>query len=181
MTFDNRNYNKLTQMPQMPYLMISEILTDNDDIWKLLQYNEANALDQPNLTNAQKRAMIYNGSGDESNSRVFTNLFINDSFNEVQTQIRVDVSEVRPDNYVYAQLNVGILILAHNSIMTLNNYENRTTRILHELIKTLNGIEINGIGKLVFDRDRHESVLAKKMKINNYFSGYILYMNVISA
>lgn len=168
-------------MPQMPYLMISEILTENNNIWKLLQYNEANALDQADLTSAQKRALIFNGEGDEAEYRVFTNLFLDESFNEVQSQIRVDVNEIRPDNYVYAQLNIGVMILSHNSIMTLNNYENRTTRLLHEIIKTLNGIEINGIGKLVFDRDRHESVLAKKIKINNYFSGYILYMNVISA
>lgn len=177
----NSNYNKLAQLPQQPYLIISKLIENNEDIWKLLKYPEADALDQSDLTLDEKRALIFNGENEEADCRVFTELYVDDSINERQSQLRVDVYEVRPDNYVYAQVNFGFLVISHNASKILNNYENRTVRLLHEVIKTLNGTEINGVGKLVFNRMRHESVLGKKIKINNEFSGYLIFMNVITA
>lgn len=173
-------YNQFDELPQMPYRMLVELIENNENIWKLLKHTEANALSQPNLTIAEKRELIYNGQEDERDYRVFPQLYIDESFNEKQSQLRIEVGEIRPDNYIYGQVNFSLMVIAHNSMSVLDNYENRTTRMMQEVIKTLNGKEINGIGKLSFNRMRHESVLAKKIKINKWFSGYIFFMSVIT-
>ena len=49
--------NKFTSMPYIPFKIVMALL-ENDNFCKLLYYNTIDALDQPNLTIAQKRALM---------------------------------------------------------------------------------------------------------------------------
>ena len=54
------NANIFTSMPFIPY-KIAMALMDNDNFCKLIYYNTMDALDQPNLTEEQKRGLLWDG------------------------------------------------------------------------------------------------------------------------
>ena len=63
--------NRLVQLKGMSYEILKYLILNNEDIWKLLKYTTPDALSKPNLTLAEKTALIYNGETDASPYRVF--------------------------------------------------------------------------------------------------------------
>lgn len=152
------SYNKFTDYPLFSYNCVSHLVQDTsiELLWKLLYYNDKDAwredVDHPNLTRAQKGALIYDGSINETDFRVFLDTGISDPWTVESSQIRVSPILLEPTNYIIGKIIMALEIYSHFKVNTLSSYQTRTDTIAQLLISSLNGSNINGIGKLYFDR-----------------------------
>jgi hypothetical protein len=174
-------YNEYNQIQNMSYNIISHLVLNNDNLWKILKYQNSNALNQPNLTQLEKSNLIYESQEDSTPYRCFQNIFMDDLFQERQSQIRIYLAGIKPTNYVYGCLDFGIEILSHNKICALDGYLDRNVVMLNEIIKTLNGKSIQGLGVLSFDYGKSTNNRANIVTFNKYFQGYRLLMSTFTG
>jgi hypothetical protein len=147
----SQSYNTYANLPYLSYYIITHIVNNNEDIWKLLKYLDNNPLEKANLTREEKSELIYRGSGDANNFRVFSDWGVDDAITAQIPMLRISSLEVAPSSYVVGNQMIGFEIYAHYKINTLIDATSRTTRIVQQLLETLNGKNIDGIGKLFFD------------------------------
>ncbi|HEY5588897.1 MAG TPA: hypothetical protein VIK86_08080 [Candidatus Paceibacterota bacterium] len=178
MNINQEAYNKFEQLPQMPYNIITSLIQNNENVWKLINYNSPDALQLPNLTQEQKAKLIWNGQEDSEDYRVFMQPVTDDAFTTMCSQIRVFPIVIIPTNRTLGIISFGIEILSHVKINQLNNYQTRILTLLQEVISTLNGTYINGIGQLFFDKSASYDNSAKLNLFNNRnYCGYTLIMS----
>lgn len=149
------DYDKFESIPLIPYNIISYMIANNEDIWKLLKYDDANAWksdsSHPNLTTEEKGALIYDGIMAINEARVFTSLGQDDSITKETSFIRIGLPELIPTNHVRGASTIGFEILTHYKVSTLSNYQSRADTLLQKLIALFNGADIDGIGRIFFD------------------------------
>jgi hypothetical protein len=173
------DYNQFTGISNLPYNIIGKVLTTNENIWKLLKYPGNDALSKTNLTLAEKRVMMYKGEEITTTSpyRVFTVRFVDDAFELEQTQLRVYIGRISPSNSVRGKVDFGIDVMCHNKIAILNTYQNRCDVLFEEIMKTLNGKEIGGLGNLYFNVDASSTNVANLSYFNEWYQGYRIVMS----
>jgi hypothetical protein len=175
----NSAYNTFDRLPQMSYKIIEHLVLNNEDLWKMLKYDTSDCLDKPNLTLDQKTSLIYPGDGKDGNAyRVFMDYLIDDFFNKQCSLIRVYPVFIVPQNRVVSDITFCIEALSHCKITQLNNYTNRNVYMLQQIIKTLNGRDVNGVGMLSFDKMGNPSDKALlNISNNRNYQGYSIYMS----
>jgi hypothetical protein len=148
------SYNKYENLPLLSYNCIKYMMA-SDLIWRLLKYNDKDAYkidaDHPNLTTAQKGTLIYNGSAEVKNFRIFSDFGQDASWTEEVTILRITPVEIIPRNHIYGNVTIAMEIYTHYLINQLSNYQTRLNMISQQLIEIFNGQEIGGIGVLYFD------------------------------
>ena len=147
-------YNKYEILPQTPYNVAKYLMDNNDTIWRLLKYDNATAWNEntnPNLTKSQKGALIYNGVNAPETYRVFFTCSQDFAWTSVATVLRLAPVEVIPKDYVTGIMCVKFEVYTHTNLSMLSNYEPRNLLLIQQIIKTLNGAEIEGIGRLWFN------------------------------
>jgi hypothetical protein len=153
--FIKDSYNKYENFPDLSYNCIKYMLTNNDLIWRLLNYNDKDAwrLDatHSNLTAAQKGALIYDGSTDDTLFRVFMDVGYDSAWTIQVPIIRITPIELIPTNYVYGKVTMAFEIYSHYKINQLSNYQTRLNMLTQQIIEVFNGAEVGGIGRLFFD------------------------------
>lgn len=175
-------YNTYSSMPNMGYKIIEYLMKDDEQIWKLLKYNTPDALSKPNLTQVEKGKMIYKGVGDGSEYNVFRSAFLDDAIDKEMSQLRIYVTELSPDNRSWGTVNIAFECVVHNKITVLDNYQNRLELMVYHIIQNLNGKEIDGVGKLSFDKKMSFFNLARINIYNNRnFFGFTIIMSVKSG
>lgn len=153
-----------------PYRCVKYLMNNDEIIWRLLKYNTPNAWDEndpsiPNLTMAEKGALIYNGSDNTANFRVFLDRGQPDTNTFTDCQIRIANYSIFPDNRVVGTLSIILEVYPHYKINHLSNYKTRGDVIMKRLLQVFNGATIpkddsdggGTIGKLYFDRQASES------------------------
>lgn len=175
----NNAYNTLDRLPLMSYKIIEHLVLNNEDLWKILKYDTSDSLDKPNLTLDEKTALIYPGNGlDGNNFRFFMDFFIDDSFNTQCSLVRVYPLVISPQNRIISDITFCIEVLSHCKITHLNNYTNRNVYMMQQIIKTLNGGDVNGVGLLAFDRMGNSNDRAVlNISNNRNYQGYSIYMS----
>ena len=171
-------YAKFEDLPQYQYKIL-EYLFSNENIWKLLYYNTPDALYQSNLTMAQKRALIYTANGntypqDTTIYRVFLTDLSDDMWNEQASFMRITLPAVFPTNRTEGILSFNIDVLVHTKIDMLNSTISRKVCLLSNILKSLNGAEIGGVGKLTFNRklSMTDKAVSEGLTNGRSFSGY---------
>jgi hypothetical protein len=144
-------YNQFSNLSQVPYSIISYLMTESELLWKLLNNNSATAWNDANLTQDEKAAIIYDGIRNPTDCRVFMNTGLDDSWLKETTILRVSVINGIPNNRVWGTMLIAFDIFSHYAVSTLSNYSPRDLAISQELFKVLNESEIPGLGKLYFD------------------------------
>lgn len=147
-------YNKYTELPNLSYNCISYLKNNDDYIWKLLKYNDADCWKKPNLTEKEKISLIYNGQPKETDYRVFYDVGADDSWNIEACILRISPLAIIPTNYIYGEVTMGFEVYSHYKINHLSNYQTRIDSISQRLIEVFNGAEIGGLGRLFFDKRR---------------------------
>lgn len=175
----DKSYNTYKEFPAMGIKIIEHLFSNNEDIWKLLKHNSPDALQKPNLTIGEKRALIYTGEGVQTEFRIFRQPFIEDVFEDVVAQLRVYNSMLLPINRVHGVIDFCFEIVVHNKIIAIEGgYLNRMEVILQQLIGALNGTEIGGVGKFFFNQEGQYTNRAQLMIYNNRnYVGYKLIMS----
>lgn len=174
-------YNEYKQVKSFEYNIISHLIQNNEDVWKILNNTASSCLSDANLTTEQKGALIYNGAEDSTPYRAFMQPFTDDAFSEQQSQIRIYTSYIKPTNRVYGLVDFAFEVLSHNKICTLDGYENRNVVLMQQIIETLNGSDINGVGLLTFDYSRSTNNRANIALFNKNFQGYRFCMSLFTA
>ena len=174
------SYNQYDGLQNFTLLIIQHLMLNNEDIWKLLKYDTQDALEKPNLTREEKAKLIYPGvsGGDMDDYRVFRTPYLDDLTTNQQAQLRVYLESITPDTRLYGTVDVNIEVICHVKMIELNDYQNRAESIVWQVIKTLNGADVGGIGKLFFDRSGSFYDLIKMNRYNNRnFYGYTITMS----
>jgi hypothetical protein len=155
----NDNYASYDNFDSYSYKMIQYLMDNNEEIWKLLYYKTPTAWNEPNLTKAQKGALVYDGSDDTSRFNVFLDQGAPDVVTREDCILRISPHSIFPDNRIYGTVSLILESYCHFKINHLSNYKTRLDVITKELLKTFNGVTIDGlgIGAIYFDRLASES------------------------
>lgn len=148
-------YNKYEDFPMLAYNCVSYMMDNNELIWKLLKYADKDAwksdASHPNLTKAEKGALIYDGSADETNYRIFFDVGQDNAWTNQACVLRITPIELNPKNYIYGNVSMGFEVYSHYKINHLSKYTTRLNLMVQQIIELFNGSEIGGLGRLYFD------------------------------
>lgn len=173
--------NDFTGLSEMAYNCVGYLMRNDDIIWRILSNPQPDCLDPqkyPNLTLEEKARLIYRGGDNVNDYRVFLDLGQDDAWAQEVSILRVSPLAIMPDTYVYGKVVMGFQVYTHNKANHLSNYTTRTDTAIQRLIGVLNGAEINGVGRIHFDR--RASSLCRVITIGRIpFSGKQLTMTNI--
>jgi len=135
----------------LSYLCIDYLIENDELVWKLLKYNTPDAWNKPNLTRAEKAALIYDGGDDTSKFSVFMDTGQPDVQTTEKSEIRIHPYDLFPDNRVWGSIKMQFDVYAHYKVNHLSNYKTRVDMITKRFLQVFNGASIGGLGKLHFD------------------------------
>ena len=146
-------YNQFDLLPFIPYNIMLYLL-DNEEIWKILKYDEYDCLDKPNLTEDEKLSMIWRGEENQQDYNVFLTTLDLDSVKDSRTIIKLYDYMISPENHITSIvcMKFDLICLGKTGVI---NYKgatcNRTTVLKTLLLQALNGADVGGVGMLMFD------------------------------
>lgn len=173
------SFNKFLTLPFIPYRIVVA-LTQNDNFFKLLKYNTYNALSMPNLTEDEKLQLICKDFDDMHNYNIFlTNVEPNELVNS-KTILKLYRYDTLPINHIVSTISYRFDIL-YGTKNALVDYQGvpcpRVDVMEMELMKTLNGADVAGVGKLQFNHDLSRLCRSTLNIGNNYtFTGTSIVM-----
>jgi len=175
------SYNKYTLLPNIPYNIATYLMnsTEAELIWKLLKYdtNDAWSPSKANLTKAEKGGLIYKGVGDPTTFRVFFDAGMDSAWTIATTILRISPVAVIPKTYVTGVQSIRFEVYSHSTLNMLGNYNPRSLSIIQKLIETLNGSDVEGIGRLFFDYRASNYCRLTGVNVGNAtYKGYELIM-----
>lgn len=154
MLLDQSAYNSYDNLPNFSYNAISYLMTANEDFWRLIYYNDPNAWNvsvDPNISSAQKAALIFDGSDDETKFRLFMDEGQVNAWTNEATVVRIFPYSIFSENRTIGTLTMAFDIFSHYRINTLSNYTTRIDTLAQIILQTFNGYYIGGLGKLTID------------------------------
>lgn len=157
---NERQYNQHTAIRYISENIIYYLIDNNEIIWKLLKYDNADALFKPNLTKKEKIDLIYKGMDIKTDGyKVFRQPYVDDAEINDTSMIRVFLSNILPDNKVVSDVAITVECLVHSKNIMIKSdlpdvtYENRLELLLQQVIECLNGAEVKSVGRLFFDME----------------------------
>lgn len=177
-------YNSMMNLPDIPYRILVYLANspNAENIWKMLAYNDYDALSKPNLTMAQKMDLIWR-SGRQMEKSVFLTNLVEDAVAESRCIMKCY------SYYIHAkELFLGTVVYAfdflYGGTMSLVDYDGipvpRWDLFVHEILATLNGANVGGVGQIVFLDDQSRYNHAQSVIGNSKtFTGGQLFMSVM--
>lgn len=156
-----------------PYNKTEEELKQVHNIWKILYYNDTDALSKPLPKYSDITKLIYNDCGEQAGYRIFRSPRLEDGWTEECSMIKVYVDTIVPTDHLRAVVNIGIDVVVNTKIINLRLPEelqediwidevegtavrvqtkSRVTMLTAAILHLLNGAEVAGVGKVVFSR-----------------------------
>ena len=178
-------YNSLSRLPTIPYNIMVYLAKSPDPIaeifWKMLAYQDYNALSHEPLTFQQKMKLVW-AQGKQDTYSVFLTNLIEDAMAESKQIVKIyqyyiHASELYTSTVVYA---FDCLYGGQMSLVEYNGIPvNRGDLFIRCILTLLNGVEVGGVGKLMFLDDMSRYSAARSTIGNNKtFTGVQLYMAV---
>lgn len=172
-------FNKFTGLPFIPYRIV-EKLTENENLFKLLKYNTYDCLGSDNLTLDEKLAMVWKDQPNMEDYNIFlTNIEANE-LSDSKTFLKIYKYDMLPDNPVLSTVayKFDVLYGTKNALVEYQGVPcNRSDVIEMEIMKTLNGADVAGVGMLQFNHEL--SRLCRSMMTignNDTFTGTTIIM-----
>lgn len=147
-------------------------LEETHKIWKLLMYNDIDALNHPLPKYSDVIKLICNDNITQTNKRIFRSAHMEDAFTEQCTFLKIYVDSIIPQNAYISQVNYGIDIICHNKIVNIKapdteesiidvvdgveirvETKSRITALTQAILSLLNGADIAGVGNLQFNME----------------------------
>ena len=178
-------YNSLSRLPTIPYNIMVYLAKSTDPIaevfWRMLAYKDYKALSHEPLTFQQKMKLVW-AQGKQDTYSVFLTNLIEDAMAESKQIVKIyqyyiHASELYTSTVVYA---FDCLYGGQMSLVEYNGIPvNRGDLFIHCILTLLNGVEVGGVGKLMFLDDMSRYSAARSTIGNNKtFTGVQLYMAV---
>lgn len=163
---DSFAYNKIPLLPYYAYNCVRHLMGANEEIWKLLKYNDPDCLSKSNLTNSEKADLIYKGEPDESQFKVFFDEGQIDAIITESTIMRIFLYSIFPENRTISTVTLAFDLFSHYRTNHMSNYATRTEYMSQIVLQVFNGEQIPEVGQMFFD------VLGNK-EIRDYGQGQI--------
>lgn len=175
-------YNSFAALPYIPYNIIKYLATEDEIIWKLLAYNSYDALSKPNLTFEEKIELIWKEGPQEQFSVFLTNL-VEDIIAESKTILKCYQYHSHASG-LYTSATVYCFDVLYGGQMALVDYNgipvNRGDLFTNRIMTILNGVEVNGVGKLMFSDDMSNYDLVRSVIGNSKsFTGKQIFLSVL--
>lgn len=176
-------YNSLSALPKAPYRILEYLAQNNENIWKMLKYNSYDALNKPNLTMREKMDFIWKEGLQEPYGVFFTNL-VEDAICESKCILKIYQYYIHANPSPYSSTVVYAFDWLYGGKMSLIDDGgipvNRGDKFINEILTTLNGAEIGGIGKLQFNDDLSRYTAARSVVGNSKtFTGVVIYLSTL--
>lgn len=142
-------------------------LIDNQNLLKLLYYNGTDALSQPDLNDEQRYSMI--NQINQEHTKIFFSPYPSNTEEEKLSQIRITVDKITPKNNILSDIVFRCDVIVHNDLWAIDNGDTRPRQLVVEMLKSLNGKEVDGLGLLYFKYDITQQRFSKN------HSGYCLF------
>ena len=139
-------------------------------IWRLLMYNDINAMNKPLPKYSDVVKLICNDEITQTNKRIFRSPHMEEAFTEQCSLIKIYIDSIIPQNEYIAQTNYGVEVICHNKIINVKVAEedqtvidivdgievkvetkSRVTMLAQAVLSLLNGADIAGVGRLQFN------------------------------
>ena len=178
-------YNSLSALPTIPYNIMVYLAKSTDPIaevfWKMLAYKDYNALSHEPLTFQQKMKLVW-AQGKQDTYSVFLTNLIEDAMAESKQIVKIYQYYIHASE-LYASTVVYAFDCLYGGQMSLVEYNgipvNRGDLFIRCILTLLNGVEVGGVGKLMFLDDMSRYSAARSTIGNNKtFTGVQLYMAV---
>jgi hypothetical protein len=136
--FKYANYDFL---PAFSYNIVADLIDNSDAeiIWKLLNGQDKEDWNSSDLTKAQKRALIYDGSENAANFAIFFDSGNDDVLVNEKCYLRIYPYSITPTTAYTGIIDVAFEMICHYSINTLSNHHTRVDTIFAAILKCLNG------------------------------------------
>lgn len=161
-------YNSMSQLPFIPYRIMVYLATQDETIWKLLAYNDYNALSKPDLTFQQKMELVWTPRQNklQQDYGVFLTNLVEDAIPESKCIMKIYNFHVQPKE-LYSSNVVYAFDFLYGGNMSLVEYEgvpvSRGDLFVHKILEVLNGAEVGGVGKLSFIDDISRYTLSRSV------------------
>ena len=208
----NVAFNLFTNLESIEDRIIYYLLSPNNKkpqeleqthiIWKLLMYNDLEALNKPTPKYQDVVKLIANDNISQTDKRIFRDLHLEDGWIEQCSLLKIYIDQVIPQNRAMANVLVGIDIITHNKITNVRvpqddkttwidevdgmpvriETKNRTSVLMKAVLSLLNGAEVAGVGQLVFDPKLSRFIKAESGLWNNRnFGGVKIVMGTLMS
>ena len=176
-------FNSLAALPPSLYNIINYLATDKsveaENLWKMLKYNDYDALNKPNLTTSEKLDMLWRSGPQEKYSIFLTNL-IEDALPQSKCVFKLYDYMVQPEG-AYVSSVIYAFDFLYGGQMSLVEYNGipvaRGDVFINSILSVLNGVTVGGVGKLMLDDDLSRYCGAESVVGNQKtFTGYVLYL-----
>lgn len=174
-------FNSMSALPKAPYTILTYLANspEAEDIWKMLKYNSYDALSQDALSFDEKISLIWKDGAQEKYS-VFLTPLVEDAITESKCVFKIYNFFIHPEN-LYDGIVVYAFDFLYGGNQSLVDYEgtpvSRGDLFINKLLTVLNGAEIGGIGKLIFNEELSRYALSKTTIGNNKtFTGQQIFL-----
>jgi len=175
-------YNDYSLVRKIPETIIDYLFSNSPDFWKLLKYS-VNPLDNIDLTDDEKKAMICKSSFNTENFNIVFQKFTSDAQGISKSQVRVYIEDVASYGRTNVLVRIKFQVIINNKEMIINTpispVDKRDIAIVQTIVKALNGTILPNTKSQVFinyDVDRYSG--AMETSFNDNYSGFNLVMDV---
>jgi hypothetical protein len=173
-------YNLFSELSHLSYECIAYLMEHDEEVWKLLKYNDAEAWKKADLTHDEKAALVFNGLNEMTDYRVFMDTGQPDVFTEQVCVLRVSPFNMSPENRTVATITMHFEVYSHYRINTLTNYTTRTDAIIQRILEVFNGAQVFGIGRLTFSLMANNQVRADVTGVPPFRGRWLLMANKVA-
>ena len=115
---------------------------------KLLYYNTSDALSLSTVTLDKIIEMVGKGSNPNTQKCIYKYPFFSKIESTAHSELRFFITKIKPNNVYLADIPIYFQIICHNSIIDIDDNYLRPLEMLIEVLTSLNGTDVCGIGKL---------------------------------
>lgn len=177
-------YNSLSALPYIPYNIMVYLARDPkaENLWKLLAYNDYDALSKPNLSFNEKMDLVWR-TGVQEDYSVFLSGLVEDAIADSKCILKIYNFLVEPDSPYISNVTYAFDFL-YGGKMSLVEYNgvpvSRGDLFINIILSVLNGVTVGGVGKVVFSEDISRYAGGKYTIGNSKtFCGVCLYLSTM--
>lgn len=181
---EQSEFNRFENLDGLEWKLINHLVYSESKysqlLWKILAYPTMDCLFKPNLTTAERLALIDVDDGGETTKRVFMSPFLDDAWTQQCAHLHIYIDGIYPVNHGIATVNMGIETISHSKIIKISGdataheidssnplpnpndsssegeqivlYKNRESVMLKCILAEFNGLYVDGVGYLQFNQ-----------------------------
>lgn len=149
-------------------------LEQTHTIWRLLCYNDIDALSKPLPKYSDVIKLIYNDNDGQSGYRIFRSPRLEDGWEEQCSMLKIYIDSIVPTDHLRSIVNIGVDVVVNTKIINVRVPDEQTNVIIDEVegipvrvqsksrvsvlskavLSLLNGADVAGVGRMIFSRQQ---------------------------